>query len=134
DKLAKLHQEQAELGLRIFPGYKNDTRRRLPSDRGVHEMPTLGGVMRNISNHIGLETNVALSSKRLAIQRGVLRYYRKNGRTFPWRESGRTPYEILIAEMLLRRTTASAVAKIYNAFVGQFPSVTHMKQCSLREI
>lgn len=52
----------------------------------------------------------------------LLAWFTVHGRQFPWREPGRTPYEILIAEILLQRTTAARVAEAYPAFLEQYPT------------
>ncbi len=49
-----------------------------------------------------------------------------NTRIYPWRESGRTAYELMIAELLLKRTTAAAVARLYEPFLKEYPSATHL--------
>jgi A/G-specific adenine glycosylase len=49
-------------------------------------------------------------------------WFRDNHRSFPWRSKDRTPYEILIAEILLRRTKAETVARIYPIFLSRFPN------------
>ncbi len=43
-------------------------------------------------------------------------------RDFPWRFN-RTPYRILIAEVLLRRTTSTAVNRIYSSFIDDYPNI-----------
>jgi len=45
-----------------------------------------------------------------------------NGRSFPWREPGRAPYEVVVAEILLQRTTAAGVARAYAGFLERYPS------------
>jgi A/G-specific adenine glycosylase len=52
----------------------------------------------------------------------LLGWYTVYGRSFPWREPGRTAYEILVAEILLQRTTAARVAEAYPAFLALYPS------------
>ena len=52
----------------------------------------------------------------------VLQWGGQNFSDFPWRLS-RSPYEILIAELLLKRTTATAAARVYEAFLVRFPSL-----------
>jgi A/G-specific adenine glycosylase len=56
------------------------------------------------------------------LRRQLLCWFARNGRSFPWRETGRTPYEVVVAEILLQRTTAAAVARAYNEFIERFPS------------
>ena len=51
----------------------------------------------------------------------VLKWADNNFSDFPWRQA-RSPYEILIAEVLLKRTTATAVARVYDDFILKFPS------------
>lgn len=56
-----------------------------------------------------------------AIQRYLLQWSKKNFRIFPWRIN-RTPYSVLIAEILLKRTTATAVAAIFEKFLRLYPN------------
>ena len=50
-------------------------------------------------------------------------WYKENGRhDLPWREAGRSAFEILVAEILLQRTTADAVSGAYVPFVARYPS------------
>ena len=47
-------------------------------------------------------------------------WYARYGRTFPWRETT-DPYQVLIAELMLRRTQARQVEPVYREFVAKFP-------------
>ncbi len=49
----------------------------------------------------------------------VISWYKTKGRSFPWR-STTNPFHILLAEMFLRRTTASAVSKVYLHFIKRY--------------
>jgi len=51
----------------------------------------------------------------------ILEWWHKHKRDYPWRCTD-DPYFILIAEMLLRKTTAQQVEKIYNTFLSKYPS------------
>ena len=51
------------------------------------------------------------------LRRRLLSWFAQNGRSFPWREPGTTPYEVAVAEILLQRTTATGVARAYTGFV-----------------
>jgi len=53
----------------------------------------------------------------------ILNWWSVEARSYPWRQAGRTAYEILIAEVLLKRTTAAAVARVYEEFLQKFPSI-----------
>jgi A/G-specific adenine glycosylase len=59
------------------------------------------------------------------VRNAIIEWYRRNGRAFPWRQSD-DPFRILIAEMLLRRTTATAVARIYPDFIQRFDSLARL--------
>lgn len=52
-----------------------------------------------------------------------IKWFRSNGRDFPWRHKEVTPYQFLITEMLLRQTDAPSVAKIWHNFFEKFPDV-----------
>ena len=64
------------------------------------------------------------STRRVFVER-LLDWYHENGRHgLPWREESRTAFEILVAEVLLQRTTASAVEGAYVPFVARYPTPT----------
>ncbi|MDS0475780.1 hypothetical protein [Natrinema sp. 1APR25-10V2] len=64
-----------------------------------------------------------MSPNRRSFVDPLLEWYENRGRhRLPWREPGRSAFEILIAEILLQRTTASAVAGAYAPFVARHPT------------
>lgn len=58
----------------------------------------------------------------------------ENRRSFPWRESNRSPYEVFIAEMLLRRTTAESVEPVYREFLERYPDFGALGEASAEEL
>src|SRR5438128_858648 len=50
------------------------------------------------------------------------------------RETGRTPYEVVVAEILLQRTTAAGVARAYPGFVDRYPSWASLEQAPLEDL
>jgi len=50
----------------------------------------------------------------------LLRWFRRNGRSYPWRET-RDPFRILIAEIMLRRTKADQVSYVYEKLFTEYP-------------
>ena len=53
----------------------------------------------------------------------LLDWYEIHGRhDLPWRAAERSPYELLVAEIMLQRTTASAVSGAYRPFVARYPT------------
>lgn len=61
-----------------------------------------------------------------AFQRSILSWYRRYGRTFPWRARSATPYTLIVSEILLQRTRAEVVAKFFPRFVERFPGWKHL--------
>ncbi len=63
----------------------------------------------------------------------LLGWLGKDGRVFPWRETT-DPWGVYIAEILLKRTRASAVEKIYEGFIRKFPNPRALRGGSKKEI
>lgn len=72
-------------------------------------------------------------NKREDIQRAILNWARNNLRDFPWREN-RTPYRILVAEFLLKRTTAQAVSRIYDRFIERYPGIEELAESKIVDL
>ncbi len=53
-------------------------------------------------------------------QGAVVSWEEEHGRDFPWRHD-RTPYRVLVAEVLLKRTTSTAAARKYAEFLERWP-------------
>lgn len=56
------------------------------------------------------------------VRRAILRWYARNGRRFPWRET-RDPYRVLVSEVMLQQTQADRVAARYPPFLERYPDV-----------
>jgi A/G-specific adenine glycosylase len=50
-----------------------------------------------------------------------VKWYRQNGRKFPWRQASLNPFHQLITEMLLRKTKAENVARLWPKIIATFP-------------
>ena len=68
-----------------------------------------------------------------AVRNSLVEWFSVNGRDFPWR-STTDPYHVLIAEMLLRRTTATAVSRIYPDFMKRFEQPEQLAKANVRTI
>ena len=68
------------------------------------------------------------------LRRRLLCWFARNGRSFPWREPGRTPYEVVVAEILLQRTTAAGVARAYSGFLKRYPSWITLAHATLLDL
>ncbi len=62
-----------------------------------------------------------IHSRKILFQVNLLKWGHDNFRPFPWR-TNMSPYSILVAEILLKRTTASAVSTVFNGFMKLYPN------------
>ncbi len=54
-------------------------------------------------------------------RRRLLAWYRRHGRSLPWRET-RDPYRILVSEMMLQQTQVDRVLPKYQEWLDRYPS------------
>ncbi|MCK5238826.1 MAG: hypothetical protein KAR33_04710 [Candidatus Thorarchaeota archaeon] len=78
-------------------------------------------------------TSVIDHSRMSQIRNKIIKWYKSDGRRFPWRETS-NPYEIVIAEMMLRRTTAAAVTRVYPKFIKKYPDIESLSFADEHEI
>jgi len=60
----------------------------------------------------------------------LLVHYTTHKRDLPWRDVGRTPYEIWLSEIMLQQTTVATVINYYTRFLAQFPTVQDLANAS----
>ncbi len=63
----------------------------------------------------------------------IYSYYRLHRRSFPWREH-RTPYRIVVSEIMLQQTQAPRVVPKYRDFLRAFPSFSSLARASVAEV
>lgn len=63
----------------------------------------------------------------------VIRWEEEHWVPYPWRVD-RTPYKVLVAEVLLQRTTRKAVSRIYSNFLSKFPDIFSIYVASTTEL
>ena len=69
------------------------------------------------------QVNFDISVRDIAgFRRALLRWYDKNRRELPWRET-RDPYRIWLSEIMLQQTRVAAVLGYYRTFLNRFPDV-----------
>lgn len=64
----------------------------------------------------------------------LLKWYRKHGRDFIWREEGFSSYGSLIAEMMLQKTQAKVVEPVLKEFLARYPTVESIHRAPRKEI
>ena len=66
---------------------------------------------------------------------GLLGWSSDHLRDFTWRlPVNLTPYRVLVAELLLKRTTASAAARVYRPFLARFPDLASLSEASYADL
>lgn len=63
----------------------------------------------------------------------LLHWGRENFRLFPWRQTNE-PYNILMAEIMLHRTQASQVTRVYQQFIDAYPNVHLLASTNIQEL
>ncbi len=58
----------------------------------------------------------------LKVRSVLLRWFKKNGRSFYWRTEDRIPYYVLVSEFMLQQTQASRVSEFLPRFLMLFPT------------
>ena len=75
-------------------------------------------------------TCIKLSAAQLAL----LSWAATHIRDYPWRKRLDDPYAVLVAELLLKRTTAAAVSRVYEEFLRRFPNLDALSESSEKKL
>ena len=69
-----------------------------------------------------------------ALQRRVLQWYRRHGRSeLPWRTT-RDPYRTVVSEFMLAQTQVERVVPKFDAFVARFPTFDALARASTADV
>ena len=68
------------------------------------------------------------------LRKRLLIWFVHHARDFPWRSSDSSDYNKICVEVLLQRTRAEAVAKVYPDFFGQFRNWSDIAVVSIRDL
>lgn len=63
----------------------------------------------------------------------LFRWFNRNKRNYPWRET-KDPFRVLIAEMMLQRTKADQVRHVYLKFISNFKTPYDVARTSMRRL
>ena len=74
-----------------------------------------------------------VESRKIAIREALLNWGKQHYRHFPWREK-RTPYSVLISEILLKRTTASATKRMYEQFMSSYSDLEALAKANREKL
>ena len=68
-----------------------------------------------------------------SFQKKVLTFYKKNGRTLPWRAT-QNPYKILVSEIMLQQTQVDRVVPFYTTWIQTWPTIQSLARASARDV
>jgi A/G-specific adenine glycosylase len=68
---------------------------------------------------------MVMDKDHVIVRKKIIKWFEEHGRNYPWRDTT-DPYRVLIAEILLRRTTATAVSRVYRDFLNRFDSLERL--------
>ena len=74
-----------------------------------------------------------METKTKKLKKTLLIWYKKNKRTFSWRET-KDPWKILLTEILSQQTQIERADTYYKKFIKEFPSTTSMSNSSLKKV
>ncbi len=63
----------------------------------------------------------------------IIRWFSKEGRDYPWRNTS-NPYHILLAEIMLQKTSASQVSPIYDEITEKWPCPEDLLKIGVSEL
>jgi A/G-specific adenine glycosylase len=69
-----------------------------------------------------IHRDAGLLARAPAFRRGLLRWFRRQGRELPWRRT-RDPYRIVVSEFMLQQTQVSRVEGYYHRFLDRYPTL-----------
>lgn len=76
------------------------------------------------------ELMVALAEKRPQIHQGVLSWGTASRLRYPWRQSGKAAYEVLVGELWLQKATCDSAVRVYDGLVQSFDSIQTLAEAS----
>ena len=82
------------------------------------------------SNKKALEPDIAGV---IFFQKNLLKWFRKNGRKYPWRLET-DPFKILIAEIMLQRTKADQVLPVYTESIQKWQNAKSLLETNTDDI
>jgi A/G-specific adenine glycosylase len=69
----------------------------------------------------------------VSFRKTLLQWGRTNRRAFPWRTES-DPFRVLVAELLLQRSRATTVAKVYETLFSRWPDAASLARANRRSV
>lgn len=64
----------------------------------------------------------------------IIKWYNDNGRNFNWRKEGCSAYEVLISEILLRRSMAERVQQVFENLIDRYPDSKSLSKANPQDV
>lgn len=74
-----------------------------------------------------------IERRKKKVHLGLVQWGKQNFRPFPWR-ANRAPYAVLVSELLLKRTTATAVKRIFEQFISRYPNLQKLAHADRQQL
>ena len=71
--------------------------------------------------------------KIIEFQEKIMKWWTKNKRRLPWRESP-TPYNVMVSEVMLQQTQVNRVVSKYEEFLKEFPNFEALANANRRHL
>lgn len=71
--------------------------------------------------------------KKKSFAANIIRWYKKNGRSYPWRRT-KNPFRILVSEMMLQKTDTKKVLSVYPFVIKKYPTPAHFAKTNLHSL
>ncbi|MBN1803443.1 MAG: hypothetical protein JW891_18180 [Candidatus Lokiarchaeota archaeon] len=75
-----------------------------------------------------------VNNKEKEFVKSLLNWFEQNKRDFTWRNPDLTPFNILIAEIMLQKTGANQVEPLFTSFIQKYPTVQEVSNLSEEEL
>ena len=72
--------------------------------------------------------------KMIEAHEGILNWFAREARSFPWRYDNPEPYHVLISEYMLQQTQTTRIAERFPEFISQFHDIEHLGKATNQEI
>ena len=84
-----------------------------------------------IKDNLSLKTPV--KKEITSFRAKLLKWHRNNKRYYPWRGT-QDPFRVLIAEMMLRRTKADQVKRVYERLFNEYPDIQSLSKADNKKL
>lgn len=73
-------------------------------------------------------------TRRTALRRSLLAWYRANQRQLPWRRETPNPYHVLVSEAMLQQTQVATVIAYFERFVAALPTINDLAAAGEQDV